>query len=198
MNIIFDLGGVTFTWNQHLFLSHNFKDSNEYNTAAKCILNTSLWEKLDKGTASTEEIIKKGSEQSELPYKNVKKMVESIPEILQPISETIDIIKLLKSKGHKLFVLSNMGLDAAKKLEKKYHFWDLFDGITFSSRVNMIKPDTEIFMHVIEKYGLDIKNTVFIDDTYENILAATKLGIKVIHFDSAENCRKELTKLGCL
>jgi epoxide hydrolase-like predicted phosphatase len=198
MNIIFDIGGVTLSWSNDLFLSHNFKDKNHYNAAYNHILNTPLWSKLDRGTISHEEIIKISTKRSGLPKSIVEKLIDSISNILQPIDETIDIIKELKGKGHKLYVLSNMGLKAADEIEEKYSFWDFFDGIMFSSRVKMVKPDADIFHYIVKKYNLNIKNTIFIDDTKSNIKTAEELGFKTIHFKSSETCKEELKKLHCL
>jgi HAD superfamily hydrolase (TIGR01509 family) len=198
MNIIFDIGGVTLSWSSELYLSHNFSNKEHLNAAYNHILNTPLWASLDKGTISYEDAIKISSEKSGLPEDTVEKLIDTIPDVLLPINATIDIIKELKGKDHKLYVLSNMGLKAADAIEEKYNFWDLFDGILFSSRIKMIKPDDEIFHHLADKYNLTINNSIFIDDTKENIIAADKLGFKTIHFESADQCRKELVNFKCL
>ena len=198
MNIIFDLGGVTLHWSSKLYLSHNFSDKEEYDLAYNHILNTPLWAELDKGTVSFEDAIKISSKKSKIPESKVRKMLKAIPDILLPIDETIEIIKELKSKGHKLYVLSNMSSHAADEIEKRYKFWNLFDGILYSSRIKMIKPDDEIFYYLTDKYNLIINNSIFIDDTKENIVTANKLGFKTIHFASSEQCRKELSIFNCL
>ena len=198
MNIIFDIGGVTLSWSNDLFLSHSFNDKKDYDTAYNYILNTPLWARLDKGTISHKEAIKISSEKSGLHESTVEKFIDSVPDVLQPIEATIDIIRELKGKGHKLYVLSNMGIEAAASIEEKYNFWEFFDGIMFSARVKMVKPDDEIFLHIAEKYDLNINNTIFIDDTEKNIKTASKLGFKTIHFDSSEQCREELKALQCL
>jgi len=198
MNIIFDLGGVTLSWSSDLFLSHNFNNKEQYDTAYNYILNTPLWAELDKGTVSHNDSVKIASKESGFSEKTVEKLINAIPDVLLPIDETLDIIKELKGKGHKLYVLSNMSLRAADEIEKKYNFWDLFDGIMFSSRVKMIKPDNEIFLHILEKYNLNVNDSVFIDDTEINVKAAQNLGFKTVHFKTPSQCEQELKKLNCL
>jgi HAD superfamily hydrolase (TIGR01509 family) len=198
MNIIFDIGGVTLSWSSELYLSHNFSEQEHIDAAYNHILNTPLWANLDKGTISDEDAVKISSERSGLPEHKIFKMLETIPDVLQPINATIDIIKELKGKGHKLYVLSNMCSKAADAIEERYNFWDLFDGILFSSRVKMIKPDDEIFHHLADTYNLNIGNSVFIDDTKDNIITADKLGFKTILFKSPEQCRHELVNYSCL
>ena len=198
MNIIFDIGGVVLNWSYEIFLSHNFSNENDKDAARKHIVNTPLWRELDKGTITHENAVRIGAEKSGLPESAVDKLLHTVPDVLQPINETIDIIKELKSKNHKLYVLSNMSENAANSIEKKYDFWKFFDDIMFSGRVKMVKPDDEIFHHIAELYNLEIENTVFIDDTEENVGIAKKLGFKTILFNSPEQCRDELEKMNCL
>ena len=198
MNVIFDIGGVVLSWSKDLFLAHNFENPEEYRDIFENIIGSEDWRHLDRGTMSTGELVEIISKRTGLSEPLLQKMMDSIPDVLNPIEKTLDIIRHLKAKGHKLYVLSNMGIDIAAELERRYQFWELFDGIIFSGRIKMVKPDDEIFLHILEKYSLNVKDTVFIDDTKENIAAAEKLGFKTIHFHSADQCEDELTALNCL
>lgn len=91
-----------------------------------------------------------------------------------------------------------MSSKASDDIEKKYHFWDLFDGIMFSARVKMVKPDSEIFHKILDTYNLNPNETIFIDDIKENAEAARSIGITAIQFISPEQCRAELIKLNCI
>jgi len=83
-------------------------------------------------------------------------------------------------------------------LEKEYDIWDMFDGIVISSRIKKVKPDIEIYEHLLGEYNLDASETVFIDDTKENLVAANSIGIQTIHFVSAAQCRQALVELQCI
>lgn len=60
---------------------------------------------------------------------------------------------------------------------------ELFNHVYFSHHINMRKPDKAIFNYALENSGFKADNTLFIDDTEENILAARELGIHVIHHE---------------
>ena len=47
----------------------------------------------------------------------------------------------------------------------------------------MRKPNPEIFKIVLENHGLVPEETLFIDDSEENIKAASGLGIKALHIE---------------
>lgn len=45
------------------------------------------------------------------------------------------------------------------------------------------KPNIEIYQNLINKYQINVKETIFIDDTNKNIISANKLGFQTILFN---------------
>jgi len=80
-------------------------------------------------------------------------------------------------------------------LEKKYKIWDMFDGIVISSRIQKVKPEIEIYEHLLTEYQLKASETVFIDDTSENLTAASSIGIRTIKFVDSCQCERDLVNL---
>jgi putative hydrolase of the HAD superfamily len=198
LNIIFDLGGVVITWDPDDFVSNVFDDKNTQNIARTHILDHKDWIELDRGSLSKNDAIKRGTERSGLPESEVKRLFDAVPSYLTPVNESIRLLHDLKSLRNKLFVLSNLHLASIAHLEQEYSFLELFDGKVISCRINKVKPESEIYEHLLDKYKLDIKNTIFIDDVDMNVNAAAALGIKTIHFKNINQCRQELQELGCL
>ena len=83
-------------------------------------------------------------------------------------------------------------------LEKRHKIWDMFDGVVISSRIQKVKPEIEIYEHLLTKYKLIAAETVFIDDMSENLAAASRMGIQTIKFVDADQCRQDLLNLGCI
>jgi putative hydrolase of the HAD superfamily len=83
-------------------------------------------------------------------------------------------------------------------LEKTHDIWDLFDGVVISSRIQMVKPEIQIYEYLLATHGLIATETVFIDDLSENLVAASTLGIQTIQFVDANQCKRDLTNLGCI
>ena len=67
-----------------------------------------------------------------------------------------------------------------------------------SCRLHVIKPEPAIYAYLLETYGLDRAETVFIDDTEINLEAAAQLGIQTIKFESPTQCEGRLKALGCI
>jgi len=83
-------------------------------------------------------------------------------------------------------------------LEHVYPFWEVFAGRVISCRVHSCKPDPAIYAYLLEQYGLEGPQTVFIDDTKVNLEAAAQCGLHTIQFKNPAQCERELRALGCI
>lgn len=55
---------------------------------------------------------------------------------------------------------------------------EFLDGFVLSCDIKAIKLDLAMFKEILDKYQLDPRNCVFLDDIEDNTIAAEKLGIK--------------------
>lgn len=92
---------------------------------------------------------------------------------------------------HKVGIISNAwsGLRAFIEREK---FDDVFDKMIISAEVGAAKPSAKIYQIALEQFQVKAKEAVFVDDSFENIEACEKLGMKGIHFTDAESALKQL------
>jgi HAD superfamily hydrolase (TIGR01509 family) len=60
----------------------------------------------------------------------------------------------------------------------------------------LCKPEPAIYACLLETYGLEGTNTVFIDDTEANLIAAAQFNMHTIKFESPEQCERQLQALG--
>lgn len=190
MNIVFDLGGVVFNWQPDKIIESVFSDARVRKVVKNEIFGHSDWAELDRGTLNLEQAIDRGALRSRLPRSDISKLMKAVPRFLTPIHESVDLLHAIKTTtNNKLFVLSNMHFASIDHLEKEYSIWELFDGMVISCRVQKVKPDIDIFQYLLGNYGLLAKETVFIDDTDVNLVAATSLGINTVKFENAAQCR---------
>ena len=77
----------------------------------------------------------------------------------------------------------------------KYDFFQLFEGKIISSNVHLLKPNKDIYVALLNKYNLQPKECLFIDDTRINTLAAIAIGMKTIYLPYQSDLKQELTKL---
>lgn len=199
MNIIFDLGGVVFPWDFASIIDDVLNNVEKRNIIIEKIFHHSDWVEFDRGTFSLEYVIGRGAERTKIKSDEIKLALNNIPNSLSVDHKTLDIIQKLKNTGkHKLFVLSNMPTEFTNFILENFSFWNLFDGIVFSSRIKMVKPDLEIYNYLINNYSINPKESIFIDDRNENLIPAANLGMKTIEFINATECENKLKDYGIL
>ena len=98
--------------------------------------------------------------------------------------ERLKLIRQLKEKGYRLFVLSNTNpimfnhwIDNAFRVEN-LTINDYFDNIVVSFQERVCKPDKTIFENLLKRYRLDPDETLFLDDSEANCKAANEKGVK--------------------
>ena len=74
----------------------------------------------------------------------------------------------------------------------------MFDGMVISCRIQKVKPEIEIYQHLLTEHSLEAEETVFIDDMDVNLVAATSLGINIIKFVNSSQCRQDLSEFKCI
>jgi putative hydrolase of the HAD superfamily len=198
LNIVFDLGGVVFNWQPQQLIQSVFDDSATQDLVRAEIFEHADWIALDKGTITLDQAVVRGAKRTGLLRADVERVLNEVPRSLTPIEETIDLLRSIVETDNRFFVLSNMHIASFAHLEKEYDIWDMFDGIVISSRIKKVKPEIEIYEHLLGEYNLDASETVFIDDTDENLVAANSIGIQTINFLNAAQCRRALVEFKCI
>ncbi len=123
-----------------------------------------------------------------------------IEKYCTPVKSVITILKQLKENVHnKIFLLSNADQETFAKMQALYpEIFNMFDGMVVSAHVQMIKPEANIYHHLLNTYNLDPKTCVFIDDQAENIDTAQELGINGIVYTKTPTVIEKLKRLGIL
>jgi putative hydrolase of the HAD superfamily len=106
--------------------------------------------------------------------------------ILDMPKERIELIKTLKSK-YNVYLLSNTNIIHQKKFlyefEKAngFKFNNLFLKAYYSHEIGIRKPDAEVFNFILNDSNLQAEESIFVDDSIDNINAAAALGIQTFH-----------------
>jgi FMN phosphatase YigB (HAD superfamily) len=102
-----------------------------------------------------------------------------------------ELLCRFKDGGSRLYGLSNWSYKVYEVI-RKYPIFSLLDGMVISSDVHLLKPDSRIYQCLMEKYGLQNEDCVFIDDRKDNVEAAQKLKMQGIVFEDALQLRLKL------
>ena len=180
MDIILDMGNVLLEWDKDKILQGVSDTKKDYLILDKTIFQSGLWERLDLGTMSREELVLKVVSMIGSTYqKKVEEVIWNWPSYIDIYREVFPVLSELKKKGHRIFVLSNTSKVFYDLLEEQLSpLKELLDGFVLSCDIKAIKPDLAMFKEILDKYQLDPANCIFLDDIEDNTSAAEKLGIK--------------------
>ena len=92
-------------------------------------------------------------------------------------------------QSYRTFVLSNTNEIHVGHFDSIIQ--DHFEKVYYSHELKMRKPNIEIYEAVLSEQSLNASETLFIDDTLDNIKGAEKLNIKTFHLESPQ----QLTRL---
>jgi putative hydrolase of the HAD superfamily len=194
-NVIFDLGGVVLEWNPDAILANYYADPSAREAMKGALFQHPDWVQMDRGTLSEPEAIERLAQRTGLAHGELAGLMEAVRKSLQPKADTLALLKDLSARQVPLYCLSNMPASTFAYLRERYDFWSAFRGIVISGEIKMMKPEREIFDHLLRRYELSASETVFVDDHAPNIEAARALGLRTVLFRDARQCRTELDRL---
>jgi putative hydrolase of the HAD superfamily len=192
-NIIFDFGGVIIDIS-HQKVENAFRDLGfeDFDLVFNQAIQSELFQHLETGAITPGEF-----------RRHLKQLANlNIPDHLfddawnQIIGDypprRIELLKQVKS-NYKTFILSNTNEIHfnfyTKKFKKEFGFplYQVFDETYWSFIIGKRKPDSEAFEHVMEINRLVAGETLFIDDSKQNVIAAEGLGLSVWHLRQGED-----------
>jgi putative hydrolase of the HAD superfamily len=102
----------------------------------------------------------------------------------------------LRDAGFRIAILSNLGEALVEHMVTKVEWVKRFHHATWSSQLNIVKPNPAIYLHTVERLGVEPQQALFLDDKPENIRAAEALGIHGICFTNIVALTEELKARG--
>ena len=193
-NIVFDLGGVVVAHNEEGFREKlgKFFDF-VFGPDMKCV--PSFWCDYDLGLLTIDETAAEVAKFRDCDAATAKAHMLQAISLQEEVEPTVELIKELKAKGYKLYVLSNMSKEYIEYL-RKLPVFEYFDYQAVSCEQHLGKPDHKFYEYLLSHCNLVPSETIFIDDRKDNVEVAAELGIVPFHFDrrNPEKACEELRK----
>lgn len=139
--------------------------------------------------------------------KQAKKIVEKDSEVINTTKVLIN--KLYKIKDKRIFkkikeinenvkiIIATNHLSFVKDFIKESFNIDYLDDIIISAEIHKIKPNLDFYQYILNKYSIESKELLFLDDNINNINGAQALGINTIKIEKDTNLIDEISKFIC-
>jgi putative hydrolase of the HAD superfamily len=185
-NIIFDLGNVLIDVDFEVF----YQKLGYVPDAAELIKAKQVISKFEAGQIAVEDFIEELNS-----HWNLQLSVDEFKQIWTNLftvnQQMIDLAAALNQK-YSLFILSNTDEIHFPYIWNNFpelHFFQ--DRLLLSYQLGTVKPNPQIYQIACQKYHLNPKTSIFIDDKAENIISACELGFRgIIHKNYRETKQK--------
>ncbi|MEC8135227.1 MAG: HAD family phosphatase [Pseudomonadota bacterium] len=193
---IFDLGKVIVDWDPRYLLHEIAPDEERLKFLVEEVLDLNWFRAVDAGYSLSKAI----AERSEIypDYADAMQIyVDRWPETIRGFFDgTLDIVRKLHAAGFPLYILSNWADETWVRVEEDMTFLKYFQDRIISGQVGVAKPDAAIFDMARDRFQVEPKTTLFIDDGQKNVDAAIAAGFQAILFETPEKLVFELRSFG--
>jgi putative hydrolase of the HAD superfamily len=113
-------------------------------------------------------------------------------EALQPNTEMIDLMRVLKESGYRMAMLTNNVREWEPYWRSMLPVDDIFETVVDSGFVGFRKPESRIYALTLERVGAAPESCLFIDDVEVNCEGARRAGMTAVHFRDNEQAIAEI------
>ena len=139
--------------------------------------------------------------------KQAKKIIEKDLEVINTTKVLINKLYMVKDK--KIFkkikeinenvkvIIATNHLSFVKDFIKESFNIDYLDDLIISAEIHKIKPNLDFYQYILNKYDIESKELLFLDDNTNNVNSAQTLGINTIKVERDTSLIDEISKFIC-
>ncbi|MBL9048711.1 MAG: HAD-IA family hydrolase [Tabrizicola sp.] len=189
--VIFDIGNVLMHWQPEAFYDRVIGVERRQRLFSEVDLHR-MNELVDAGGLFRETIYE-WAERFPAWAPEVRMWYDRWIELASPrIEGSIRLLRALRTNGVPVFSLTNFGSHSYEEARTKLDFLSEFDREYVSGRMQVMKPDPQIFEMVEIDCGIPAGRLLFTDDKAENITAAARRGWRTHQFESWQGLARRL------
>jgi len=115
----------------------------------------------------------------------------------KPFPDSIAIARALAESGkNRMCTTSNEADELSRYRIRLFGLNTIFDTFIASAWIGVRKPKPSFYERALAITAARAEDSIFIDDREENLVPARSLGFHTIHYESAEQLRRELVAAG--
>lgn len=195
-NVILDVGMVLvdFCW-EKLMAELGLKGE-VFQAVADATVRTPEWNEYDRSAVRDEELLAVFKSKAPEYEQQIQLFWDNMSGMISQYAYAKPWIASFKEKGLRVYILSNYARRTYELTKSEgLNFLPLTDGAVFSFETGFIKPEKEIYHFLMDKYGLQAQECVFLDDNAANLAYPKEIGWKTILFESYAKAQEELAAM---
>jgi 2-haloacid dehalogenase len=196
--VVFDLGGVLVDWDPRFLFRQLMPDDAavERFLAEVC---TNEWNAAQDAGRPWADAVAEASARFPEQAAHIAAYHERWAETIGgQIDGTVEILRELRDREVPLYAMTNWSAEKFDLTFPRFDWLSWFAGIVVSGRERVVKPDPRIYRTLLERYRLDPRTTVYVDDGLTNVETGRHLGMIGLHFTDPDCLRADLVEHGLL
>lgn len=190
--LVFDFGGVLVDWNPHHLYDSYFGSKEKATWFLENICTNEWNSQMDGGKPFCQGVAELSAQYPEYA-KDIEAYFNRWIEMMgTEIEGMYGLLQEYKAKGYTLLGLTNWSSETFCQVKDVYPIFRLLDGMVVSAEEHCIKPSPRIYQILLDRFGLNASDCVFIDDRQPNVDGADAVGMTGILFTSAQDLREKL------
>ena len=198
MNIVFDLGMVLIEWDPRHVYRKVFNDDAQMEWFLDEVCGNAWNLEQDRGRSFDDGVAEAIARHPTYAHEIALYRDRWMDMVPGDIADSVEVLEDLHDKGVALYAITNWNGDTFRATKARFGFLSLFRDIVVSGDEKLLKPDPAIFQLLANRNGIDLKDSLFIDDSMKNVRGAEAVGMKGHHFTSAIGLRADLLRRGVL
>ena len=194
-NIVFDIGNVLVDFRLKEFLAEKGFDAPMIKRLLKASVMSPYWEQFERADITEEEAMQAFVNLDPEIERELYEAFSNIHGMLTIREYAVPWIRSLKEAGFRVYYLSNYSKKAYDECQDSLAFMKYTDGGFLSFQQRITKPNPQMYTRFLEHFQLVPQESVFIDDTEQNVAVAERLGFHGIVFRSYEDAEMRLEQL---
>ena len=195
--VVFDIGNVLLRWDPRNLYRHVFEDHVEMEWFLDNVCTPDWNLEQDRGR-DWDEAVALLVKDYPTHEPAIRAFHERWPETVSGVFEqNVAVLQSLRDAGVPNYCITNFSGPKFTLAQERFPFLAGFDGVIVSGDERLLKPEAAIYHLLLERYGLEAGDCVFIDDSLPNIEAARRVGMEAIHYPSEDiDLAAELRRYG--
>ena len=175
-NLVFDFGNVLVVFKPEEHLREYVQTDEEAMELRNLIWESKPWKDADIGLCGRQETFERLCEMYPEKTALFQKILFECSEWLTIPQEVKAVLHKLQAAGYNLYYISNTNPMDYETMMKNHAILHELKGGLASFQEKMLKPDPAIYQLLLERYGLNAEECLFVDDMAVNTEAAEKVG----------------------
>jgi 2-haloacid dehalogenase len=179
--IVFDIGNVLLDWDPRHLYRRIFTDAERMEWFLENICHQTWNREQDRGRPWADAVAERIAAHPDWEQEIRAYDARWHETVAGEIKANVRLLEALKGARWPLYSITNFSREKFAECLERYPFMGLFDGIVVSAHDGLMKPEPAIYQLLLDRYGLDAAECLFIDDVLANCEGAETVGMRALH-----------------